>query len=183
MKNKPQRERHFSDLRNLPAVRWLFRAESDRGASLVELAIVLPVLGLLLLGVIDFGRAYYLGVEVQNAAEAGALYGIQNLTDITGIQNAATGDMTDVTSAKDVSGATATATNGCECSDGTNVTPSPQKTTNACPNPPTNCPTGTSVVNYVQVTTSATYNPWFNSWIIKGLPTSVKLNGSAKLRQ
>jgi len=165
-------------------VRWLFRAESERGASLVELAVVLPVLGFLLLGVIDFGRAYYLGVEVQNAAEAGALYGTQNMTDITGMQNAATGDMPEVTSAKDVSAYTATATNGCECSDGTKITPSTQPTVSACPTATQPaCTLPATVISYVQVTTSATYNTWFNSWVIKGLPTSVKLNGSAKLRQ
>ena len=184
MKNNPRREKRFLGLGNLPGVRWLVRAESDGGASLVELAVALPVLGLLLLGVVDFGRAYYLGVEVQNAAEAGALYGTQNLTDITGMQNAATGDMPDVTASKDVSAYTATATNGCECSDGTNVTPSAQPTVSACPaaTQPT-CTSPATLISYVQVTTSATYNTWFHSWIIKGLPTSMKLSGNAKMRQ
>lgn len=176
MKNKPQRERHFSGLRNLPAVRWLFRAESDRGASLVELAIVLPVLGLLLLGVIDFGQAYYLGVEVQNAAEVGALYGTQNLTDITGMQSAATTD------APNVPGISATATNGCECSDGSASVQSPPPHTNVCPVPPT-CTGTLSLVNYVQVNTTATYTTMLHSWIIPGIPASIALKGSAKLRQ
>jgi len=158
-------------------VRWLFRAESDRGASLVELAVVLPVLGLLLLGVIDFGQAYYLGVEVQNAAEAGALYGTQNMTDITGMQSAATTD------APNVPGISATATNGCECSDGSASTQSTSPTTNACPTPPTTCTGTLSVVNYVQVKTTATYTPMLHSWIIPGIPASIALKGSAKLRQ
>jgi Flp pilus assembly protein TadG len=136
---------------------------AERGASLAEFALLLPFLSLLLLGVIDFGRAYYLGIEVSNAAYAGALYGSQNPSDTKGMQNAATGD------APDVSGMTVTATYGCECSDGTS--------------PVTQCtsqPTCTiNVVNYVQVTTSATYRtllPW------PGIPSSFALQGKARLR-
>ena len=182
MNNKMQREGHLSGLRKRLSVRGIFIAKSDRAASLIELSVVLPVLGLLLLGVMDFGRAYYLGVEVQNAAEAGALYGTQNVTDITGMQNTATGDMPEVASGKDVSAYSATATNGCECSDGSLVTPSSSPTTNACPAPPT-CTAPATVINYVKVTTTATYSAWFHSWVIRGLPMSVTLNGSAKLRQ
>ena len=135
----------------------------EAGASLVEFALLLPFLCLLLLGVIDFGRAYYLGIEVRNAAHAGALYGTQNSTDITGMQNTALGD------AQDVTGMTATATYGCECSDGSSVTP-------LCGTQPT-C--GVNSVNYVQVTTAATYRTLF-PW--PGIPSSVALQGSAKLR-
>jgi len=183
MKNKTQRESILSGLHKCVRVRLGAGPKSERGASLMELAIVLPVMGLILLGVIDFGRAYYLSVEVQNAAEAGALYGTQNMTDIAGMQNTATGDMPDVTSSKDVSAYTATATNGCECSDGTQVTPSSEPAVSACPTAtqPT-CTAPATVINYVQVTTSATYNVWYHSWVIKGLPTSVQLNGSAKMR-
>jgi Flp pilus assembly protein TadG len=142
----------------------------------VEVTVILPVLGLLLLGVIDFGRAYYLGIEVQNAAEAGALYGTQNLTDITGMQSAATTD------APNVSGITATATNGCECSDGSNSTASASPTTSACPAPPS-CTGSLTLISYVQVNTTATYTTLFHSWIVPGLPTTITLKGSAKMRQ
>lgn len=139
------------------------RLSLDRGASLVEFGLMLPFLALLLLGVIDFGRAYYVNVEVTNAAYTGALYGTQNYTDTTGMQNAATGD------APDISGMTATATYGCECSDGTNAVAS-------CSSPPT-C--GINVVNYVQVTTSATYTPLF-PW--PGIPNSLAMQGTTRLR-
>jgi Flp pilus assembly protein TadG len=138
-------------------------AARERGSSLVEFALMLPFLTLLLLGVIDLGRAYYVNVEVSNAAYTGALYGTQNHSDTTGMQNAATGD------APDVAGITATATYGCECSDGSNAVPS-------CSTQPT-C--SVNVVNYVQVTTSATYKPMF-PW--PGIPSSLALQGSAKLR-
>ena len=62
---------------------------SEAGNSLVETGFFLPLLLLLLMGVADFGRAYYLAIEVAGAAHAGAVYGAQNITDTTGMQNAA----------------------------------------------------------------------------------------------
>ncbi|HKE73567.1 MAG TPA: TadE/TadG family type IV pilus assembly protein [Acidimicrobiales bacterium] len=44
----------------------------DRGAVMVEFAIVLPVLLLILLGIIEFGRAYNAQVSIQAAAREGA---------------------------------------------------------------------------------------------------------------
>ena len=42
-----------------------------QGSSLVEFAIVLPVLILLMVGAIDLGKAYFLGIQVASAAQAG----------------------------------------------------------------------------------------------------------------
>jgi Flp pilus assembly protein TadG len=44
----------------------------DRGAVMVEFAIILPVLLLILLGIIEFGRAYNAQVSIQAAAREGA---------------------------------------------------------------------------------------------------------------
>ncbi len=44
----------------------------DRGAAMVEFAIVLPVLLLILMGIIEFGRAYNAQVSIQAAAREGA---------------------------------------------------------------------------------------------------------------
>jgi Flp pilus assembly protein TadG len=44
----------------------------DRGAVMVEFAVVLPVLLLILLGIIEFGRAYNTQVSIQAAAREGA---------------------------------------------------------------------------------------------------------------
>jgi Flp pilus assembly protein TadG len=46
----------------------------ERGQSLVEFALALPVLLLLLLGLVDFGRAFYYTSTIANAARAGAEY-------------------------------------------------------------------------------------------------------------
>jgi Flp pilus assembly protein TadG len=50
-----------------------------RGQSLVETALVLPVLALLTFGLLDFGRAYYFQVAITNAAREGARTGILNI--------------------------------------------------------------------------------------------------------
>ncbi len=47
----------------------------ERGQSLVELALILPVLILVLLGILDFGRAFYAYNAISNAAREGARYG------------------------------------------------------------------------------------------------------------
>ena len=46
----------------------------DEGQSFVELALALPFLLLLLLGLADFGRAFYYTTIISNAARAGAAY-------------------------------------------------------------------------------------------------------------
>ena len=61
--------------------RWRSRA----GQSLVEMAMVLPVLTFLTFGLVDFGRAYYFQVSITNAAREGARVGILNI--YTGPQN------------------------------------------------------------------------------------------------
>lgn len=44
----------------------------ERGAAAVELAIVLPVLLLLIGGIVDFGRFFFLQIQLTNAAREGA---------------------------------------------------------------------------------------------------------------
>src|ERR1700730_5920845 len=74
--------------------------KGERGQSLVELAFVLPVLLLLLVGIIEIGRFAYYSILVSNAARAGAQYGAQSLAaaaDTTGTSNAGTNDATGIT--------------------------------------------------------------------------------------
>lgn len=47
------------------------REHSERGAAAVEFAIVLPVLLALLLGIMEFGRAYNAQISLTNAAREG----------------------------------------------------------------------------------------------------------------
>jgi Flp pilus assembly protein TadG len=55
--------------------RWML---DQGGQSLVELALALPVLLLILLGLADFGRAFYYTTTIANAARAGAEYAAIN---------------------------------------------------------------------------------------------------------
>jgi Flp pilus assembly protein TadG len=138
---------------------------SEHGSSLVELAFLTPLLMLLLLGTVDFGRAYYIASEVAGAAHAGAIYASGSPTDNTGIENAATDD------APGVPGLiVATPTYGCECSDGSAFSAN-------CGATPT-C-TGNNVVYKVTVTVTATYHPWF-PW--PGVPSSIHFSRSATMR-
>lgn len=60
------------------------RRPARSGQSLVEFALVLPLILLLIMGVIDFGRGIFAFNEVSNAAREGGRTGIvnQTLTDI-----------------------------------------------------------------------------------------------------
>ncbi len=51
----------------------------------MEFALILPVMMLLLLIAIDFGRLFYLYVGVTNAAREGAAYAAQNPSNASGI--------------------------------------------------------------------------------------------------
>ena len=49
--------------------------QKEKGQSITELAIVLPVMLIILAGVLDLGRLYYAFVAVSDAAGEGANYG------------------------------------------------------------------------------------------------------------
>jgi Flp pilus assembly protein TadG len=138
-------------------------AHTADGSSLVELAFVMPVLVLVLMGTADFGRAYTVAIQVQSAAEAGALYGSQNSTDTAGMITAAKLD------GSSVKGIAATAVYGCECPDGTSASAS-------CGTLPT-CSANT--VNYIDVGVSATYVPLLP---YPGIRSTFALTGRSRMR-
>jgi Flp pilus assembly protein TadG len=135
----------------------------EHGSSAVEVALMAPILVLLLVGGVDFGRGYYVALEVSSAAESGALYGSLNTSDTTGMVAAAK------LNATDVPGLTATASRGCECSDGTGAVAS-------CSSVPT-C--AVNVVDFVEVDTAATYKPIFK---FPGIPATFALTGKGRMR-
>jgi Flp pilus assembly protein TadG len=133
------------------------------GSSLVEAALILPILVLMMVAAIDFGRAYSLAIEVSSAAHAGALYGAQNPSDTAGMVAAARLDVPGLTLSS------ANAIYGCECHDGSSAV-------SGCLTPPT-C--AENYVNYVKVTTSFSYTPLL---IYPGIPNPIVLQGSAEMR-
>jgi Flp pilus assembly protein TadG len=109
------------------------------GQSLVEFVVVLPVMLLVLLMAIDFGRLLFSYVQITNAAREGAAYGITHPEDTAGIRTRALQE--------------------------TNVQADPQGTTGAlaitvaCS--PQTCPTAatSATSNVVTVTVSARRSP------------------------
>ena len=142
-------------------------ARDDKGQAFVELALVLPVFVLLLVGAAEVGRIAFASIEVSNAARAGVSYGAQNhatASDITGIQTAATQD------GPELSGMQAVATQSCTCSSGTTIT---------CSNAATLCLSPNRIIEYVQVQTSANVATVFK---FPGIPSTVTLGGYAIMR-
>lgn len=88
---------------------------SAAGGALVELAVVFPVLLLLGIGAADYGRVYFTGIAVANAARAGAQYGSQTVitaNDTAGINQTARNDGADAGSI------TVTSRQFCRCDAG-----------------------------------------------------------------
>ena len=50
---------------------------------MVELALILPVLLVLVLGAMDFGRLFLVGIELNQAARQGVAYAAQSTTNGT----------------------------------------------------------------------------------------------------
>ncbi len=76
-------------------VRAARRVHDDRGQSLVETALAVPLLLLLLVGAIDAVRAVQAGVILQSATQAGAQYGAlsaANAADAAGIEATVRGE-------------------------------------------------------------------------------------------
>jgi Flp pilus assembly protein TadG len=136
------------------------------GGALIELALIVPIFTILLLGSTEFAILSYDSIEVSNAARAGVAYGSQSNTtasDSAGMRTAATSD------APDVSGISATAKEFWSCSNA----PATQASS-----PPT-CTSGNHVLHYVQVTTSATITPGIH---LPGLSAPYTLSGLAIMR-
>jgi Flp pilus assembly protein TadG len=142
----------------------LIRVIADaEGASFVELALVLPLFLMMLIPVVDLGRGFYAAIEVASAAHAGAMYGVENPSDTSGMVQAAkagTSNLADVDAA---------ATYGCECSDGSSpialCTSTPSCTYN--------------YVTYVDVTVTSPYRTVFG---YPGLPSSMNITREVRLR-
>jgi Flp pilus assembly protein TadG len=119
---------------------------NHRGQSLVELALMLPVLILLLLVALDFARMFNMSMAITDAARAGAQWGAQNranAVNTTGIEQAACNSMADYACTP---GSNTTTSSFCQCAGSSG--------TISCTNPGA-C---TTVQNFVTVTASTTFS-------------------------
>lgn len=149
---------------------------SEQGAAFIEFAIVLPLLALLVVGVVETGRWLAFGVQLSNAAHAGAQFGAQNpglAYDTGDIASAACNDSQfSCTTSTPSPGRTAapdtmfvTSSVSCAYSNGT--------TSTSCPTP-----SSSSVQRnmYLQVSTSGTFKPLMR---VPLMPNSVPMSASA----
>ncbi|GAC1425360.1 MAG: hypothetical protein NVSMB5_19650 [Candidatus Velthaea sp.] len=136
----------------------------ESGQALAEIALITPLLLLLLIGSIEYGRYMHFGIMIGNAARAGVQYGSQNAAtaaDVAGMQTAALVD------AENLSGVTATASSYCKCADGT---------TSTCA--VTDC-SASHRLTYVQVLTAGTFTSILS---YPGIAGSLAINAQATMQ-
>ena len=160
------------------------------GQALLEMALVIPMLLLLALGIIEIGRYAYIAILVGNAARAGAAFGAQSgqqSNDSTGIQNAAQYDFAGSTSSNNapppptngLAATTLTVTSAASCgcdSAGSIVTYACNTATgNADPGV---CPVGSRWIVFVSVTAQGQFNALFN---YPGIPSPITISRTATI--
>ena len=168
------------------SLRRIFR--SDSGQSLIELALLTPLLLSMIIGIVEMGRYASMSLTIGNAARAGAAFGAQSTTDAGDpggpgpnglIEKAALDDLTDLPGGLTCpagSGASCvTPTFVCGCDTGGTVIPTTE-TNAACA---VTCNVGSHLVVSVQVTVTGKFNSLF-TW--PGIPASLTITKTATER-
>jgi Flp pilus assembly pilin Flp len=70
--------------------KWRSFGRHASGGAAIEFALIGPAVVILLIGVTDFGLGFYRRMQVQSAAQRGAIYATVNGPDINGITTAIT---------------------------------------------------------------------------------------------
>jgi len=149
------------------------------GQALVELALILPVMLLLLIGVIEFGRYAYISILVGNAARAGALYGAQGFLKATinnpDITTAARNDF--ASNGLDSTTLAVDSFPTCGCDIGGTIATDTAANCDPTPGVPPSCSANWAVT--IHVTAHHTYTGLFN---YPGIPASLPLSRTASMR-
>lgn len=161
------------------------RQRSESGQSLLEVALLTPLLLLLLIGVIEFGRYAYIGILVGNAAHAGASYGAEGLAqsaDTAGIRQAADNDFQN--NGQSTSALTVNSWTSCACDNSGTLSMQTTLCSTASNPSITNtistCQTGGGHwVIMVSCEGSGTFNSLFS---FPGIPASMTLDRTATIR-
>jgi Flp pilus assembly protein TadG len=148
-----RRRKHFAD---------------SSGTSMVEFALVLPVLAFLLIGLIEVGRYAYFAILASHAARAGVQYAAQTVetaadasTNGPATRSAALGDAQNLSSW--------TVRSNVLCTIGGASSTCPSNTSNSVP---------ANLVYYVQVQVSGTFHSLLN---YPGIPASVPISATATM--
>lgn len=124
-----QRRTHAASLRRSLARLVRRGIGASRGVAAIEFAVVAPMLVAMAIGMVDLGYGVYRGMQVQNAAQAGAQYAVMHgfnaiaiasaITSATGYSDIAAAPTPSQFCGCPTSGAVSTATCNSACSDGT----------------------------------------------------------------
>ena len=138
-----------------------------KGAAAAELALMMGILMLILVGTIDLGRVFYSAVTVDDASRAGAQWGIRSngfSGDSSGIHDAAADN------AEDLATVASSSERVCLCEGSSTEV---------------DCITGTCTAGvgvpqvYVRVTTETTFNTLFD---YPGVPHVIPLSNATTFR-
>lgn len=139
-------------------------ARREDAQSLIELALVLPLFLLILLGSAEFARFAWAAVLTSNAARAGAAFAAEspaNSVKTAAIQAAAAADSVNLTGLT-----TAPPSISCICSNGAAIT---SCITTAL----TDCPAPATITDFVTVNTTSTVTVFGHSFTATGQSTMV----------
>lgn len=155
---------------------------SRAGSALVELALVLPMLLLILVGAMDFGRVFYMSMTLTNAARAGAQFGAQDPTAamaanpasiLSGMQTRAVS-----TATSNIGTISASANRVCQCATVSNpVATAPSICNGSLPT----CAGGQRLVVSVTIAATATFSR-VTPFPIPGIPQAFPVARTATLR-
>jgi hypothetical protein len=120
-----------------------------QGLGAIEFGFIAPLLLTMLLGVMDFGMAFWQQLEIANAADAGAQWGMSNSYNAGSI-------VTVAQSATNLSSVSVSSTNPCGCASNTGIA-SGYGTPPNC----TACPDGSTAQQYIVVDTHICYSTIF----------------------
>jgi Flp pilus assembly protein TadG len=149
----------------------------DNGQAFVELALILPMFILLVVGGAEIGRLAYADIEVSNAARAGVAYAMQSHTTASSANIAAAAQQ-DAPNLPGLVVDPPILTCYCETSAGVTTAKS-CSTINTGSTGTGSCPSPFVIVEYVQVNTSAVIATAFH---FPGIPNTVTLRGTAIMR-
>lgn len=123
---------------------------NERGAAIIELALVAPFFAALAIGMIDMSRAYSMKLKLEQAAQRG-IEKVEQQHSVLSDYSAYATEASTAATAAGYSGSTASADYWLECNG---VRQS---------DPTTPCTSGQTYARYVSITVSNTYTPLFPS--------------------
>ncbi|MBV8061208.1 MAG: pilus assembly protein [Alphaproteobacteria bacterium] len=136
----------------------------EQGNAIVEMALMLPVLVILTLGLTEYGMAAYNKVQLDTAVHAALNYATQNSTDTSGIASAA-----QQAAAPFTTGASVSTSTYCQCNDGSSIS-----CTGTC--------TSGNVRKYMQVSVSQYYTPPVTSSLFYSPPSLLTNTASTRVQ-